>query len=189
VTPSQRTTLFAVAAAALGFLILFALGVTWYFDVILALVFGGSVWFTLNYLAPTDTQSELDHNVGLIERATVLIRNLSLRVTDGPTQHALAAGCDGVPRLVQLIRQRDPRVGLPLSQRSLAYLTDVASTLEDYIDVQDSGDPEYVRMGQEELKRFEAFTTQPDKDMSAQKMDDYINSLTALNLNPPPELT
>jgi hypothetical protein len=94
-----------------------------------------------------------------------------------------------VPRLIQIMRQRDVRVALPLSQRSLAYLTDVANTLEDYIDVQDGGDPEYIRLGRQELKRLAAFTSQPDRDLSARKMDDYINSLTALNLNPPPEIT
>lgn len=187
-TPSQRTTLFALAAGALGFLILFAFDVSWYFDVILGLVLAGSVWFTLNYLAPTDAQRELDKNIALISRAAVVIRTLSLRVTDRDTQASLAAGCDGVPRMVDLIRQRDVRVALPLAQRSLAYLTDVASTVEDYIDVQNTGDPEYIRLGQQELKRFAAFTSQPDKEMSAQKMDDYISSLTALNLNPPPEL-
>ena len=65
----------------------------------------------------------------------------------------------------------------------------MASTLDDYIDVQDGGDPEYIRLGQQELKRFAVFTSQPDKDLSARKMDDYIDSLTALNLNPPPEIT
>jgi hypothetical protein len=178
----------ALAAGALGFVVLFAFGVPWYFDVVLGLVLAGSVWFTLNYLAPTDMQSELDKNLALIDRAAVLIRTLSMRVADRGTASSLAAGCDGVPRMVDLIRQRDVRVALPLSQRSLAYLTDVASTVEDYIDVQDTGDPEYLLQGQQELKRFAAFTAQPDKDMSAQKMDDYINSLTALNLNPPPEL-
>jgi hypothetical protein len=91
--------------------------------------------------------------------------------------------------MIDIIRQRDLLVALPLSQRSLAYLTDVASTLDDYIDVQDTGDPEYLRLGQQELQRFAAFTTQPDRELSAQKMDDFINSLTALNMNPPPELT
>ena len=91
--------------------------------------------------------------------------------------------------MIEIIRQRDIRVALPLSQRTLAYVTDVASTVEDYIAVQDSGDQEYLRLGQQELKRFAAFTSQPDKDLSARKMDDYINSLTALNLNPPPEIT
>jgi hypothetical protein len=94
-----------------------------------------------------------------------------------------------VPRMIQLMREKDLRVALPLSQRTLAYVTDVAGTVEDYIDVQDGGDPEYLRLGQQELQRFASFTTQPDKDLSARKMDDYINSLTALNMNPPPELT
>jgi hypothetical protein len=39
------------------------------------------------------------------------------------------------------------------------------------------------------LRRFTEFTSQPDKDLSARQMDEYINSLTALNMNPPPELT
>jgi hypothetical protein len=68
-------------------------------------------------------------------------------------------------------------------------VTDVVSTVEDYIDVQDSGDDEYLRLGRQELKRFAEFASQPDRDLSARQMDDYINSLTALNLNPPPELT
>jgi hypothetical protein len=188
-TPSQRTVLLALAAGAVGFLVLFALSVTWPLAAVLALVLAGSVWFTLNYLTPTDKQSELEFNYREIDKATAKIRTLSHRVTDRDTASSLQAGCDGVPRMLEIIRTRDLRVALPLAERSLAYLTDVAGTVEDYIDVQDSGDPEYIRMGQQELKRFAAFTTQPDKDVSAQRMDDYINSLTALNLNPPPELS
>jgi hypothetical protein len=188
-TPSQRTTLSAIALGALAFVVLFALGVGWPVAVGLAVLLAGSVWFTLNYLTPSDKQSALDRNLAQIDKAAVRIRALSHRVSDGATQASLSAGCDGVPRMIQIIRQRDVRVAVPLSERSLAYLTDVASALEDYIDVQDSGDPEYVRLGQDELKRFAAFTSQPDKDLTAQRMDDYINSLTALNLNPPPDLT
>jgi hypothetical protein len=188
-TPSQRTILSSLALGALGFVVLFALGVSAPLAGGLGVLLAASVWFTLNYLAPTDKQSELDHNLAQIDKAAVRIRALSHRVSDGPTQASLAAGCDGVPRMIQIIRQRDVRVAVPLSQRSLAYLTDVASALEDYIDVQDSADPEYLRLGQEELKRLATFTSQPDKDLTAQRMDDYINSLTALNLNPPPELT
>ena len=91
--------------------------------------------------------------------------------------------------MIAMIRGRDVNVGLPLSQRSLAYLTNVESTLDDYIDVQDGGDPEYLRLGRQELRRFAEFTSQPDKDLSARQMDNYINSLTALNMSPPPELT
>jgi hypothetical protein len=188
-TPSQRTILAAIAAGALGFVVLFALGMSWYLAAGLGVLLAVSVGLTLNYLAPSDKQSQLEANFRLIDRAAAVIRTLTRRVHDRDTAAALQAGCDGVPGMVQMIRQRDVRVALPLSQRSLAYVTDVASTLEDYIDVQDSGDPEYIRLGQEELKRFASFTTQPDKDLSARKMDDYINSLTALNLNPPPELT
>ncbi len=187
-TPSQRTILAALALGALGFLVLFALGVTWPMAVGLGLLLTASVWFTVNYLTPSDKDGQLDDNLRRIDKAAVRIRALTVRVADGQTQAALAAGCDGVPRMIEIIRQRDVRVALPLSQRSLAYLTDVASTLEDYIDVQDSGDPEYVRLGQEELKRLAEFTAQPDRELTAKKMDDYINSLTALNMNPPPEL-
>jgi hypothetical protein len=187
-TPSQRTILLSLAAGALGFVILFALGVTTPVSTGLGVLLAISIWFTLNYLTPSDKQSELDANFRQIDKAAAKIRTLSHRVADRDTAASLQAGCDEVPRLIQVMRQRDVRVALPLSQRSLAYLTDVASTLEDYIDVQDSGDPEYIRLGQQELQRFAAFTTQPDKDLSAQKMDDYIQSLTALNLNPPPEL-
>ena len=91
--------------------------------------------------------------------------------------------------MIELIGQRDVRVALPLAQRSLAYVTNVAGALDDYVDVQHSGDPEYLRLGREELKRLADFTSQPDKDLSARQMDEYINSLTALNLNPPPELS
>jgi hypothetical protein len=189
VTPSQRTILLALGAGALGFVILFALSVSWPLAAVLGVVLAASVWFTLNYLTPTDKQSQLDTCFREIDKAAAKIRTLSHRVSDRDTAASLQAGCDGVPRMVGIIRQRDVRVALPLAQRSLAYLTDVAGTVEDYIDVQDSGDPEYIQMGQQELKRFAAFTSQPDKDLSAQRMDDYINSLTALNLNPPPELT
>jgi hypothetical protein len=188
-TPSQRTILSALAAGALGFLVLFALGVMWPLAAGLGVLLAVSVWFTLNYLTPSDKRSELDHNFRQIDKAAARIRTLSHRVADRDTAAYLQAGCDEVPRLIQIMRQRDVRVALPLSQRSLAYLTDVANTLEDYIDVQDGGDPEYIRLGRQELKRLAAFTSQPDRDLSARKMDDYINSLTALNLNPPPEIT
>jgi hypothetical protein len=188
-TPSQRTTLFSLAAAALGFVGLFALGVMWAVAAGLGVLLGVSGWLALNYLTPSNKQSELNANFRQIDKAATKIRALSRRVADRDTAAALRAGCDGIPRMIQIMRERDVLVALPLSQRSVAYLTDVASTLEDYIDVQESGDPEYIRLGQQELKRFAAFTTQPDKDLSAQKMDDYIKSLTALNLNPPPELT
>jgi hypothetical protein len=188
-TPSQRTILSTLAAGAAGFVVLFALGVMWPFATGLGVALAVSVWFTLHYLAPSDKQSELDRNIAQIDKAAVNIRGLSPRFADPGTQSSLQAGCDSLPRLIAVMRQRDVRVALPLSQRSLAYLTDVADTLEDYIDVQDSGDPEYIRMGQQELKRFASFTLQPDKDLSEQKMDDYINSLTALNLIPPPELS
>jgi hypothetical protein len=188
-TPSQRSILSALAAGALGFLILFALGVMWPLAGGLGVLLAVSVWFTFSYLAPSDKQSELDYHFRQIDQAGARIRTLSHRVADRDTAASLQAGCDRVPRLIQIVRQRDVRVALPLSQRSLAYLTDVASTLDDYIDVQDGGDPEYIRLGQQELKRFAVFTSQPDKDLSARKMDDYIDSLTALNLNPPPEIT
>lgn len=188
-TPSQRTILYALAAGALGFVVLFGLGVMWPLAGGLGVLLAVSVWFTLSYLAPSDKQSELDHNFRQIDKAAATIRILSHRVADRDTAASLQAGCDGVPRLIEIMRQRDVRVAIPLSQRSLAYVTDVASTLEDYIDVQDGGDPDYIRLGQQELKRFAAFTSQPDKDLSARKMDDYIESLTALNLNPPPEFT
>jgi hypothetical protein len=188
-TPSQRTVLLAMAAGAAGFVVLFALGVMWPVATVLAVVLMISVWFTVRYLTPSDQQSELDRTIAQIDKAAVRIRALSHRVSDPATQASLQRGCDSVPRLIAMVRQRDVRVGVPLAERSLAYLTDVSATLEDYIDVQDSGDPEYLRMGQQELARFASFTSQPDKDLSEQKMDDYINSLTALNLNPPPELS
>jgi hypothetical protein len=188
-TPSQRTILSALAVGALGFVVLFALGVKWPVAAGLGALLAVSVWFTVNYLTPSDKQSELDANFRQIDKAAAKIRALSLRVTDRDTAASLQAGCDGVPRMIQLIRGRDLRVALPLSQRTLAYVTDVAGTVEDYIDVQDTGDAEYIRLGQEELKKFASFTSQPDKDMSARKMDDYIESLTMLNLNPPPEIS
>ena len=188
-TPSQRTILSALATGAIGFVVLFALGFAWYLAAGLGVGLLVSSWATLNYLAPSDKQSELEHNFRGIDKAAAQIRTLSHRVTDPETAGALQTGCDAVPRMIDIIRQRDIRVALPLSARSLAYLTDVASTLDDYIDVQDSGDPELLRQGRAELARLAAFTTQPDRDLSAQKMDDYINSLTALNMNPPPELT
>jgi hypothetical protein len=188
-TPSQRSILSALAAGAAGFVLLFALGLTWVVAAGLGVVLSVSTWLTLNYLVPSDKQSALEHNYREIDKAAARIQALSHRVADRETASALQTGCDGVPRMIDIIRQRDIRVALPLSQRSLAYLTDVASTLDDYIDVQDTSDPEYLRLGQQELQRLAAFTSQPDKELSAQKMDDYINSLTALNMNPPPELT
>jgi hypothetical protein len=187
-TPSQRTILASLAAGAVGFLILFAVGVMWPLAAALGMVLAVSVWFTLNYLTPFDKQSELEANFRQIDRTTAKIRALSNRVADRDTAASLQAGCLAAPRLIEVIRERDIRVALPLSQRSLTYVTDVASALEDYIDVQDAGDAEYLRLGQEELKRFAAFTSQPDKDLSERRMDDYIQSLTELNLNPPPEL-
>lgn len=188
-TPSQRTILLALAAGALGFVVLFALGVSGGLAAGLGVALAVSAWFTLNYLTPSDTQSELEGNFRQIDKAAARIRALSHRVADRDTAESLQAGCDGVPRMVELIGHRDLRVAVPMSERCLAYISDVASTLEDYIDVQDVGDPEYIRLGQQELKRFASFTAQPDKDLSARKMEDYINSLTALNLNPPPELS
>lgn len=188
-TPSQRTMLSALAAGAVGFLVLFALNVSWPVSAVLAVVLAVSTRFSLSYLMPSDTQSEVDTNFSQIEKVTARIRALSQRVGDRKTASCLQSGCDGVPRMLAIIRTRDVRVALPLSQRSLAYLTNVESTLEDYIEIQDSGDPQYVHLGQQELRRFAEFTAQPDKDLSARQMDDYINSLTALNMNPPPELT
>src|ERR1700742_2407836 len=97
-TPSQRTILLALAAGAVGFVILFALGVTWYLAAGLGAVLALSTWFTLNYLAPTDKQSELDVNFREIDKAAARIRNLSHRVADRQTAEALQAGCDAVPR-------------------------------------------------------------------------------------------
>ncbi len=188
-TPSQRTTLAALGAGAVGFVVLFALGVSWPIAMILGIVLAVSVGLTLGYLAPSDKQSELEENLRKIATTTTAIRALGLRVTDRSTAAALQAGCDGVPRMIGLIRERDIRVGLPLSQRTLSYLTNVESTLEAYIDVQHGGDPQYIRLGQQELRRFAEFTAQPDRELSARHMDDYINSLTALNMNPPPELS
>lgn len=187
-TPSQRTILGALAAGALVFIVLFAFGVSGPIAAGLGVALAASAWFTLNYLAPTDKQSALDGTFRAIDKASGRIRALSHRVTDRATAEALAAGCDGVPRMVELIGQRDIRVAAPMAERCLAYITDVASTLEDYIDVQDVGDPEFIRLGQKELRRFSSFTAQPDRELSARKMEDYINSLTALNLNPPPQL-
>jgi hypothetical protein len=188
-TPSQRTILIAIASGAAGFVLLFALGVFWPLAAVLGIALGASAWFTLNYLTPSDVASQLAANYRQIDQAAAKIRALSFRVADAPTAAALQAGCDGVPRMIQLMRERDPQVALPLSERSLAYLTDVAGTLEDYVDVQGTGDPEYLELGRRELKRLAEFTTQPDKELTARQMDDYINSLTALNLNPPPELS
>ena len=187
--PSQRTILAALAAGAVGFVVLFALGVTWPIAVILAIVLAVSVGFTLSYLAPSDSQSDLEENIRQITTTTTAIRALGHRVTDRTTAAALQAGCDGVPRMIELIRARDIRVGLPLAQRSLSYLAGVQSTLESYTQVQHGGDPEYIRLGQQELRRFAEFTSQPDRELSARQMDDYINALTALNMNPPPELS
>lgn len=188
-TPSQRSVLIAFAAGAAGFVLLFALGLDWYVAAILGVALAISAWFTVNYLAPSDAQSEVEDNLKKIDHAAGRIRGLSLRVDDRATAEALQVGCNGVPRMAQIIRSRDAAVALPLSQRSLAYLTDVAAALSDYIDVQDSADPEYLELGRKELRRLADFTTQPDRELSAQKMDDYIDSLTALNMNPPPELT
>lgn len=188
-TPSQRTILFSVALGAVGFVVLFALGIAWALAAGLGVLLAVFGWLALNYMTPTDKQTELERNLRHIDRATAVIRTLSHRVADERTQASLQAGCDAVPRMVEIIRGRDAGIALSLSQRSLTYILDVADTLRTYVDVQDGGDPEYLRLGQQELQRFESFTTQPDKNLSAQKMDDYINSLTALNLNPPPELT
>jgi hypothetical protein len=188
-TPSQRTILFALSGGALGFLVLFALGVTWPLAVALGAALAVSAWFALNYLAPTDTQAELDSCFRQIDRTAATIRTLSHQVADRQTAASLQSGCDGIPRMIELIKHRDNRVALPLAQRSLAYVTNVAGALEDYVDVQNSGDPEFVAQGRQELQRFAEFTAQPDKDLSARQMDEYINSLTALNLNPPPELS
>lgn len=188
-SPSQRTTLFALAAGALGFLALFAFGVAWLPAAGLGAALSVFVWFTLNYLSPSDVQSELDDNLRRLDGYTGRIRALSLRVRDDATRSSLQAGCDAMPGMVDIIRGRDIRVALPLSQRSLLYVEDVAEALEDYIDVQDRGDSEYIRLGQRELGRFASFTSQPDRELSEQKMNEYITSLTALNLNPPPELS
>ena len=188
-TPSQRTILLALAAGAVGFVVLFGLGVHWPIAAVLGVVLALSGWFTLNYLAPSDKQSELEGNFRQIDKSAATIRALSRRVEDRQTAACLQSGCDGIPRMIAMIRGRDVNVGLPLSQRSLAYLTNVESTLDDCIDVQDGGDPEYLRLGRQELRRFAEFTSQPDKDLSARQMDNYINSLTALNMSPPPELT
>lgn len=187
-TPSQRTILLSLTAGAAGFVSLFALGVLWPVGLGLGVLLMASTWLALNYLAPTDKQSELEATFRGIDRAAAKIRVLSLRVADRETATALQSGCDGIPQMIQIMRDKDIRVALPLSQRSLAYLDNVARTLEDYIDVEVGGDPEYLRQGRQELQRMTAFTSQPTKELSAQKMDDYISSLTALNLNPPPEL-
>lgn len=188
-TPSQRTILLALAGGAVGFVVLFALGVLWPLAAVLGAALGVSAWFALNYLAPTDSQAELDGCFRQIDRSAATIRNLSHQVADRQTAESLQSGCDGIPRMIALIKQRDVRVALPLAQRSLAYITNVAGALEDYVDVQNSGDPEFVAQGRQELQRFADFTAQPDKDLSARQMDEYINSLTALNLNPPPDLS
>jgi hypothetical protein len=188
-TPSQRTLLAALAVGALGFLVVFVLGVWWPFAAMLGVGLGASSWFALNYLTPSDSQSELTGCFRKIDRAAATIRNLSHQVADRKTAESLQSGCDGIPRMIELIGQRDVRVALPLAQRSLAYVTNVAGALEDYVAVQRSGDPEYLRLGRQELQRFADFTSQPDKDLSARQMDEYISSLTALNLNPPPELS
>jgi hypothetical protein len=188
-TPSQRSILAALGAGAAGFVVLFALGMSWPLAAVLGVVLAVSVWFLVNYLSPTDTQSEVEQNFRQIEKTAKTIHGLSTRVSDRETATALQGGCNGIPRMIALIGQRDPAVALPLSQRSLAYVTNVAGALEDYIDVQHGGDPEYLRIGRLELRRFAEFSSQPDKDLSARQMDDYISSLTALNLNPPPELS
>lgn len=188
-TPSQRTVLVSLAAGAVGFVVLFALGVLWPLAAGLGVALAISAWFALNYLAPTDSQAELDGCFRQIDRTAATIRTLSHQVADRQTAESLQSGCDGIPRMIALIKQRDIRVALPLAQRSLAYVTNVAGALEDYVNVQDAGDSELVAQGRQELQRFAEFTAQPDKDLSARQMDEYINSLTALNLNPPPELS
>jgi len=187
--PSQRTILLAMAAGAVGFVVLFALGVGWPLAVALGALLAMSAWFTLNYLAPTDKQSELKDNFDQIEKTTTTIRALSQKVTDPATAAALQSGCDGVPRMIALIGQRDIAVALPLAERSRTYVATVATALKDYIAVQDNGDPEYLQLGRQELKRFDQFCSQPDREMSEQHMNDYIDSVTALNMTPPPELS
>ena len=66
-TPSQRTILVAMAAGAGGFVVLFALGVGWPVAVALGAALAMSAWFTVNYLAPTDKQSELKDDFAQIE--------------------------------------------------------------------------------------------------------------------------
>src|SRR4030088_2609944 len=61
-TPTQRTMLSALAAGALGFVVLFALGMMWYVAAGLGALLAVSTGFTLNYLAPSDKQSELESN-------------------------------------------------------------------------------------------------------------------------------
>jgi hypothetical protein len=73
-TPSQRTFLLSLASGALGFVVLFALGVTWYLAAGLGVLLTLSAWFTLNYLTPADSQSELDANFGQIDKAAARIR-------------------------------------------------------------------------------------------------------------------
>lgn len=187
-TPSQRTLLIALASGAAVLVVLFALGVGWPLAAGLGAALAVSVWFALNYLTPSDAEGELQDCFRRIDKTAARIRASSLRVSDRATAAALQAGCDGIPRMIEMIGQRDVRVALPLAQRSLAYVTNVASALDDYVDVQHSGDPEYLRLGREELKRLADFTSQPDRDLSERQMNEYINSLTALNLNPPPEL-
>jgi hypothetical protein len=192
--PSQRTILLAMAAGAVGFVVLFALGVGWPLAVALGALLAMSAWFTLNYLAPTDKQSELKDNFDQIEKTATTIRALSQKVTDPATAAALQSGCDGVPRMIALIGQRDIAVALPLAERSRTYVATVATALKDYIAVQDNGDPEYgdpeyLQLGRQELKRFDQFCSQPDREMSEQHMNDYIDSVTALNMTPPPELS
>src|SRR3979409_927603 len=117
-TPPPRTRLAALAAGALGFVVLFALGMTWYVAAGLGALLAVSTGFTLNYLAPSDKQSELESNFREIDKAAA--RTLRHRAADRDTAAALQAGCDGVPGMIQLMRDRDARVGLPLSQRTLA---------------------------------------------------------------------
>ena len=178
-----------MATGAGGFVVLFALGVGWPVAVALGAVLAISAWFTVNYLAPTDKQSELKDNFAQIEKTAATIRTLSQEVRDPATSAALQSGCNGIPRMIGLIGQRDVDVALPLAERSQTYLTTVATTLKDYIAVQDSGDPDYLQLGRQELKRFAQFCSQPDRELSEQHMNDYINSVTALNLTPPPELS
>ncbi|OAN33571.1 hypothetical protein [Mycolicibacterium iranicum] len=188
-TPSQRSILLALATGVGGFLVLFAFGVAWLLSAGLGALLAVFALFTLNYLSPTDKQGELDDNVRRLDQFTTRIRALSLRVADDETRASLQAGCDAMPGMIEIIRSRDIRVALPLSQRSLLYVKDVAETLDDYVDIQDQADAKYLALGQQELQKFVSFARQPDRELSEQKMNEYINSLTALNLNQPPELS
>jgi hypothetical protein len=63
-TPSQRTILIALAAGAVGFVVLFAVGLMWYLAAGLGAALAISTWFTINYLTPSDRSTRQPRESG-----------------------------------------------------------------------------------------------------------------------------